>query len=144
MGVDARLYLKPMGPTFIAYAFARAAGEETNDNIHSGSRFLKATSVAGMFHIDLKEATPTMFCVTEGPTGPATMIMARSRPEIIALFEAVADVLGGVVVYNDYDDLSRTYINPRAEEEDYVTLETALRNMPKAEVKAEHKELSAY
>ncbi|KKL79278.1 hypothetical protein LCGC14_2016380, partial [marine sediment metagenome] len=119
MGVDSVLYLSvQLAPEAIAFSLAKAMGEQPRldsrgeENIFSGDDYIKTTEFApaSMWNIKVPKhdgiihCRPSLHHSNEFTFGPCWLLMARSYVDVIAIFRTVAEKLGGLLVYRDYDN----------------------------------------
>jgi hypothetical protein len=122
VGVSTHLYIDPRTPIeAIGVAWARAVGVNIplingENNLYSGGHFIKATHSLTMWELDATHGItghyPSLH-LTDGPLGsPAWMLSGGSWDGTIAVFEAIASALGGVLVYRDTDGKAAIFPPP--------------------------------
>lgn len=129
MGVDANLYLPlQLSAEHIAYSLARAMGEEVRlvegeENVFSARDYLRTTehSPASMWRVEIPTHNGTPHCqpslhLSNSPFGPCWCLIARARPEVLAIFRTVGERLGGFLVWQDCYDDGHLYGPPGNEE----------------------------
>ena len=115
MGVSCNYYA-PMGinKSRLIHAVARAAGDQralNEDNYFTVERLVSSRTemVSGQF-IDLENGSSISVHLSESfPLGPCWIFSAGSSSRTAAIFNAVAEEFGGVVVYDDSIDNARLF-----------------------------------